>query len=34
MKKQIMDDATQENCKAKRAKRVKNQEITLLSSIE
>ena len=34
MKKQIMDDATQEERKAKRAKRVKNQEITLLSSIE
>ena len=34
MKKHIMDDATQEERKAKRAKRVKNQEITLLSSIE
>jgi hypothetical protein len=34
MKRQIMDDATQEDCKTKRAKQVKNQEITLLSSIE
>ena len=34
MKRQITDDATQEYRKTKRAKRVKNQEITLLSSIE
>lgn len=34
MKRQITDDATQEYRKAKRAKRVKNQEITLLSAIE
>lgn len=34
MKKQIMDDDTQEERKAKRAKQVKNQDITLLSSIE
>lgn len=34
MKRQIMDDATQEERKTKRAKRVKNQEITLLSAIE
>lgn len=29
-----MDDATQEDCKTKRVKQVKNQEITLLSAIE
>ena len=34
MKKQIMDDIAQEEREAKRAKQVKNQEITLLSSIE
>ena len=34
MKRQITDDAAQEYRKAKRAKRVKNQEITLLSAIE
>ena len=34
MKRQITDDATQEERKAKRAKQVKNQEITLLSAIE
>lgn len=34
MKRQITDDATQEYRKTKRAKRVKNQEITLLSAIE
>lgn len=34
MKKQITDASAQEERKAKRAKRVKNQEITLLSSIE
>ena len=34
MKKQIMDDATQEERKTKRAKRIENREMTLLSSIE
>ena len=34
MKKQITDASAQEERKAKRAKRVKNQEITLLSAIE
>ena len=34
MKRQITDDAAQEERKAKRAKQVKNQEITLLSAIE
>lgn len=34
MKRQITDNAAQEERKAKRAKRVKNQEITLLSAIE
>ena len=34
MKKQIMDDATQEERKTKRAKQIENREITLLSAIE
>ena len=34
MKRQIMDDATQEERKTKRAKRIENREMTLLSAIE
>ena len=34
MKKRIMDDATQKERKTKRAKRIENREMTLLSSIE